>query len=141
MNRVYWDSMLFIYLLEANPVFAKRTLKLYQTMTSRGDVLCTSVFAVGEVLTGPRLLGDLAGIDGIRKFFASGNVEILPFDYEVADRYSTVRATCRVTQAAAIHLAAAAVAGVDLFVTNDGKLRKLVIPGIRFFAGLDGKVI
>jgi predicted nucleic acid-binding protein len=46
-----------------------------------------------------------------------------------------------VTQADAIHLAAAAVAGVELFVTNDAKLRKLLIPGIKFFADLDGKII
>lgn len=140
MNRVYWDSMLFIYLLEANPAFAKRTFNLYQTMTRRGDVLCTSIFAVGEVLTGPRIRNDLPGIDGIRKFFAGGNVELLPFNYEVAERYSTVRATCRVTQADAIHLAAAAVAGVELFVTNDARLRKLLIPGIRFFADIDGRI-
>jgi hypothetical protein len=30
---------------------------------------------------------------------------------------------------------------VDLFVTNDGDLRKLVISGIRFFADVDGRVI
>jgi len=29
---------------------------------------------------------------------------------------------------------------VDLFITNDDKLRKLRIPGIRFFADLDGKL-
>jgi uncharacterized protein len=140
MNRVYWDSKLFIYLLEANPTFAKRAFNLHQAITRRGDILCTSVFAIGEVLTGPRIRSDLAGIDGIRKFFASGNVEILPFNHEVAERYSVIRATCRVTQADAIHLAAAAVAGVELFVTNDAKLRKLLIPGIRFFADLDGKI-
>lgn len=141
MNRVYWDSMLFIYLLEADPAFAKRTLKLYQEMIRRGVILCTSVFTLGEVLTGPRIRNDRAGIDGIKKFFAGGSVEILPFNHEVADRYSIVRATCRATQADAIHLAAAAVAGVDLFVTNDAKLRKLLIPGIKFFSDLDGKII
>jgi hypothetical protein len=45
-----------------------------------------------------------------------------------------------VSQADGIHLASAAAAGVDLFITNDDKLRKLRIPGIRFFADLDGKL-
>jgi predicted nucleic acid-binding protein len=52
-----------------------------------------------------------------------------------------IRAQTRVSQADGIHLASAAAAGVDLFVTNDTQLQKLAIPGIRFFADLDGTVI
>ena len=141
MNRVYWDSMLFIYLLEANPVFGERVQRLHEAMLRRGDILCTSIFTVGEVLTGPRKRNDAAGIGGLKKFFGSKEVEILPFTIEAADRYSMIRAEARVRQADGIHLATAAAAGVDVFVTNDGELRKLVIPGIRFFADLDGKMI
>jgi hypothetical protein len=60
---------------------------------------------------------------------------------EAVDRYSMIRAGTRVRQADGIHLASAAAAAVDLFVTNDDKLRTLSIPGIRFFADLDGKVV
>ena len=141
MNRVYWDSMLFINLLEANPVFGPRVQKMHEAMLRRGDLLCTSVFTVGEVLTGPRRLNDTAGISGLKKFFGSKEVEILPFSMEAAARYSMIRAEMRVSQADAIHLATAAAAGVDLFVTNDDDLKKLVISGIRFFADIDGKVI
>ena len=140
MNRVYWDSMLFIYLLEANPDFGERVQQMHEAMLRRGDILCTGIFTVGEVLTGPRKRNDVAGINGLKKFFASKDVEILPFTIEAADRYSMIRAELRVSQADGIHLATAAAAGVDLFVTNDDKLQKLVIPGIRFFANLDGKV-
>jgi len=141
VNRVYWDSMLFIYLLEANPTFGKRVQRMHEAMLRRGDILCTSIFTVGEVLTGPRKRNDLAGINGLKEFFGSKEVEILPFTLEAADRYSIIRAEERVSQADGIHLAIAAAAGVDLFITNDDKLRKLAVPGIRFFADLDGKVI
>jgi len=141
MNRIYWDSMMFIYLLEANPVFAIRVKRLHESMMRRGDKLCTSTFAVGEVLTGPRKLKDIAGLRGIKKFFGSKEIEILPFNLEAADRYSMIRADARVSQADAIHLATAAAAGVDLFVSNDLELQKLAIPGIRFFADVDGKLI
>jgi predicted nucleic acid-binding protein len=133
--------MLFIYLLEANPIFGERVDRLYGSMLRRGDAICTSVFTVGEVLTGPRKLNDVAGIVGLKGFFGSDRVEVLPFTMSVADRYSMIRAEARVSQADGIHLATAAAAGVDLFVTNDGDLRKLVIPGIRFFADMDGRVI
>jgi|SRR5271157_3577067 len=141
MNRVYWDSMLFIYLLEANPVFGPRVRLVHDAMLRRGDRLCTSIFTVGEVLTGPRKRNDTAGVSGLKKFFGGSEIEILPFTMEAADRYSVIRAEERVSQADGIHLATAASAGVDLFVTNDGSLHRLVISGIRFFADVDGKVI
>lgn len=140
MSRVYWDSMLFIYLLEANPVFAQRVDTMHNAMLRRGDILCTSIFAVGEVLTGPRKRKDVDGINGIKRFFGSKDIEILPFTLEAADQYSMIRAESRVSQADGIHLATAAASHIDLFVTNDDKLRTLSIPGIRFFADLDGKV-
>ncbi len=133
--------MLFIYLLEANPAFGERVQTMHEAMLRRGDILCTSVFTVGEVLTGPRKLNDAAGISGLKKFFGSNEVEILPFTMEAADRYSMIRVGMRVSQADGIHLATAAAAGVDLFVTNDDDLQKLVISGIGFFADIDGKLI
>jgi predicted nucleic acid-binding protein len=132
--------MLFIYLLEANPVYEERVRRLHEGMLRRGDFLCTSIFTVGEVLTGPRKRNDTAGVSGIKAFFGSKNIEILPFTIEAADRYSMIRAGTRVSQADGIHLAVAAASGVDLFITNDGKLRELKIPGIRFFSDMDGKV-
>lgn len=132
--------MLFIYLLEANPIFGARVQLMHQAMLRRGDILCTSVFTVGEVLTGPRKRNDSAGISGLKTFFRSREVEILPFNLEAADRYSMIRASSHVTQADGIHLAVAAAAGVDLFVTNDGNLRRLTISGIKFFVDLDGRV-
>lgn len=140
MNRVYWDSMIFIYLLEANPAFGERVQQMHQSMLRRGDVLCTSVFTIGEVLTGPRKRNDLAAIKALKKFFGSKEVEILPFGLEAADRYSIIRAETRVSLADGIHLATAAASGVDLFITNDDKLQALAIPGIRFFANMDGRV-
>ena len=140
MNRVYWDSMLFIYLLEGNREFGGRVMRLYEAMQQRNDILCTGIFTVGEVLTGPRKQNDVAGTQVIKDFFAGKEIELLPFGIESADRYSMIRATESVSQADAIHLATAAVAGVELFVTNDKKLRSLLVPGIKFFADLDGKL-
>jgi predicted nucleic acid-binding protein len=140
VSRVYWDSMLFIYLLEAKPDYFKKVKRIHRSMLQRGDALCTSVFTFGEVLTGLRKQKDETGIRGVKEFMLSDEVEILPFNLEAADRYSRIRAETRVSQADGIHLATAAAAGVDLFITNDEKLRKLEISGIKFFADLDGKI-
>jgi len=141
VTRVYWDSMLFIYMLEGNPTFGPKVRKILNQIVSRGDILSTSVFSIGEILTGPRRRGSASGVDAVKKYFLSGAVDILPFTDKTADRYSVIRAANRVRQADGIHLASAAEAGVDIFFTNDGDLRKLSIPGIKFFADLDGKVI
>ena len=40
----------------------------------------------------------------------------------------------------AICLATASLAGADLYLTNDKKLKNLVSDGIKFIAGLDGNI-
>lgn len=141
MTRIYWDSLLFIYMLDANPTFGPKVRNILNQMISRGDTLSTSVFSLGEILAGPRRRDSASGVSAVKKYFQSGVVEILPFTAETADWYSVIRGANRVSQADGIHLATAAEAGVDVFFTNDKALRKLSIPGIKFFADLDGKVI
>ena len=140
MSLVYWDSMLFVYLLEPHPVFGPAVDALLDGVIRRGDTLCTSIFCAGEVLAGPRKSGSASAADAVKRFFSSGNILVLPFTIETADRFAIIRAGTRVNPADAVHLAAAAEAGVDLFFTNDHALQKLSIPGIKFFADLQGKV-
>ena len=138
MSRIYWDSMLFIYMIEGNPEFGPRVRGIYRAMQKRGDMLCTSVFTLGEVLTGPRKLGATDVVNRVRDFFLKGNqVGLLSFTAATADRYSEIRASTSVRSADAIHLAAAADFGVELFLTHDKSLHKLVIPGVHFIAGLE----
>jgi predicted nucleic acid-binding protein len=132
--------MLFVYLLEAHPVFGSAVESLLDAVIRRGDSLCTSVFCAGEVLAGPKRTGSTSGVEAVMRFFAGDNIVVLPFTLETADRFATIRAATRVHPADAIHLASAAEANVDLFVTNDHDLRKLSIPGIKFFADLQGRV-
>lgn len=141
MSLVYWDTMLFIYWLEAHPKHGAQVQQVYRRMSLRGDQLCTSVFTMGEILTGAYKTGHQSEADQIRKYFESGAVRILPFSLEVADRYAKIRAQGRVSPADAIHLAAAAVAQVDLYITNDERLKRLLIDGIQFIVGLDAKIL
>jgi len=140
VSLVYWDSMLFVYLLEDHPAFGPTVESLLDAVIRRGDTLCTSVFCAGEVLAGPRRIGSTSGVDAVKRFFSGDTILVLPFTFDTADRFATIRAETRVHAADAIHLATAAEAGVDLFVTNDHDLRKLSVPGIKFFADLQGRV-
>ncbi len=129
--------MLFVYWLEDNPAYAHRIAQISARMQERGDTLCTSVFTVGEVLTGPYRNGSEEQAIRIRAAFESPRIELIPFSVEMMDRYARIRGTHRVAPADAIHLASAADARADLFLTNDHALHRLIVPGIHFIAGLD----
>ena len=129
--------MLFVYWFEEHPEYVSRVSHIHARMAERGDTLHTSVFTMGEVLTGPCRGNDRNAIEGIRKAFRSPGLELLPFTESAADRYAAIRGKHRVSSGDAIHLATAGDVGIDLFLTNDRELHSLVIPGIEFIAGLD----
>jgi predicted nucleic acid-binding protein len=66
--------------------------------------------------------------------------EVVPFTLDTADHYARIRGALGIAPADAIHLAAAAEAGTDLFLTNDRKLVGKFVPGIQFIASLDTQV-
>lgn len=141
MSRIYWDTMLFVYWLEDHPRYAPRMRQILEKMKVRKDQLCTSAFAVGETLVGFYKRGAIETANRVRSVFRQGTVEVIPYTLETADLYADIRATHTVSSADAIHLACAAQAGTDLFLTNDEALVGKVIPGIQFIAGLDSNII
>lgn len=141
MSRIYWDSMLFIYWLENNPRYAGRVQQIRDSMKKRQDQLCTSAFAVGETLVGFHKRNDLETAARIRGLFLESSIEVIPYTIDLADTYAEIRARLGVSSADAIHLACAASAGIDLFLTNDNDLIGKFVPGIQFIAGLDSNII
>ena len=141
MSRIYWDSMLFIYWLENNPHYAGRVQQIRERMKDREDQLCTSAFTIGETLVGFHKRREVETAAQVRKFFFEGSIEIIPYTNDLADAYAQIRARLSVSSADAIHLACAASAGTDLFLTNDQKLVGKIVPGIQFIAGLDSNII
>jgi predicted nucleic acid-binding protein len=106
-------------------------------MEQRKDDLCTSSFALAETLVGPYKKRAHETADRIREALRPPFVQLLPFTSDAADQYARIRAELSVSAAEAIHLACAAQAGVDLFLTNDSKLLGQIVPGIQFIANLD----
>jgi uncharacterized protein len=129
--------MLFIYWLEDDPQYSARIQAIHDKMQQRRDTLCASAFVLGEVLTGLYKRDAMNVISEVKEFFRPPRVELLAFGVEAAQRYAQIRAKHRVSPADSVHLATAAQAGVDLFLTNDKALAGLIIPGIQFIAGMD----
>jgi predicted nucleic acid-binding protein len=137
MARIFWDTNLFIYLFENNAEWSPRVVEFRQRMRQRRDELLTSCLTVGEVLTKPRELGNATLEKAYLNFFSGGSIELVTFGLEAAKHYGEIRSRERVRPADAVQLACAAAAGTDLFVTNDGRLSKLVVPGVTFITGVD----
>ena len=141
MSRIYWDTMLFIYWLEDNARYAKRVESIYMRMQKRQDQLLTGAFTFGEVLAGVYRQGTQDRAGELRRQLQAIVEEIVPFNLDTADRYAQIRGRLGVSPADAIHLASAAYAGTDLFVTNDRRLLDKFVPGIQFIASLEDNIL
>ena len=137
MSRIYWDTMIFIYWLEDHPQYAKRVHTIHSRMQQRHDQLLTGAFTFGEVLTGVYRKGTADRAQEARRQLQRIVAEVVPFTIDTAERYAQIRGTLGIAPADAIHLACAAQAGTDLFLTNDKRLVGKFIPGIQFVASLE----
>jgi predicted nucleic acid-binding protein len=136
MSRVFWDTNLFIYLLEGYGSHSERARDLRQAMLDRGDQLLTSTLTLGEVLVKPLEQGEE---ELARKYEEAINATslLLPFDAKAARIYAALRGDRSLRAPDAIQLACAAAAGVDLFITNDTRLQSKRVEGIQFIVPLD----
>jgi uncharacterized protein len=141
VSRIYWDTMLFIYWLEDHPEYARRVDAIRSRMNERNDQLITGAFTFGEVLAGAYRKGTPQLAEETRRLMRNTVAEVVPFTLETADRYARIRGTPGITPADAIHLASAAQAGTDLFLTNDKSLAGKIVPGIQFIASLDTQLL
>ncbi len=137
MSLVFFDTNLFVYWLEDHPKFAPQVQRVRERMLERKDRLCTSALTVGELLTGPYVSKNAGLASRYKDLLRPPLLSILPFTGETADAYARIRAQWTVHPADAVQLACAAEAQVDLFLTNDERLRRIRVEGIQFIAGLD----
>ena len=136
MSLIFWDSMLFVYLVEERPEFSGRVSEIRERMLARRDRLCTSALTLGELLAAPYSRNDSKLANVYRTALSRPHVETIPFTEETAEHFARIRADRSVGPADAIQLACAAQARVDLFLTNDRRLARKTIPGIQFVADL-----
>lgn len=141
MSRIFWDSMLFIYLLEDHPAFSTRAQRLLDRAYRRGDSLYTSYLALGEILAGVEKSPNPQKTSVMTATIREMGFSFLPFDEGAVAPFSRLRAIEKLKVADSIHLACAASARIDLFLTGDKQLLKLDVPGIQFIADFDTPIL
>ena len=129
--------MLFIYLLEKNPLYFKTVQRVLERSYERNDQLFTSYLTLGEVMAGsanspvPRLAEE------IRSLMNEMGFSYLPFVERSVAPFAHLRAVHRVKPADAMNLASAAAAGIDLFLTGEKNLFKLHVAGVNFISNFE----
>lgn len=135
MSRVFWDTNLFIYMFEGHGPHFELVTNLRKAMLARGDQLLTSTLTLGEVLVKPVERRDEELTRKYIDVIATASIAI-DFDVRAARIYAGLRGNRSLRPPDAIQLACAAVAGVDLFITNDSRLHSMQVEGIQFIVPL-----
>lgn len=141
MSRIFWDTMLFIYLLEDHPEFAERTHEILDRSYQRRDSLFTSYLALGELMAGAEKSSNPQTQNEITHIIREMGFSLLPFDEGAVAPFGVLRSKNKVKVADAIHLACASSAGIDLYLTGDTNLFKLDVPGIQFIVDFNTRIL
>ncbi len=136
MSRIFWDTNLFIYLLEDYGRLSNAVVELRRNMLVRGDQLLTSSLTLGEILVKPAEEGNDELCRKYEEAITRASL-VLPFDLKAARLYASIRCDRSLRAPDAVQLACAAGAVVDLFVTNDRRLQKKRVDGIQFIVSLE----
>jgi predicted nucleic acid-binding protein len=136
LSRIFWDTNLFIYLIEGSGERTDAVLRLRERMLARNDALYTSTLTLGEVLVKPTEENEPELAARYEKALTAG-ATVLTFDVKAARMFATIRKDRSIRPPDAIQLACAAEAKVDLFITNDDRLSDKIVPGVQFVTSLN----
>ena len=137
MSRIFVDSNIFIYHFEDPGTRGLRATEILRRIGERGDDFMASALALGEVLVKPIEHGNAILEARYRALLRGPLVDLAPFDAIAGELFAQVRQDHRIKTPDAIHLATAASAGCDLFITNDDRLSAAFVPGIKFIVSMD----
>jgi predicted nucleic acid-binding protein len=136
VSRIFWDTNLFIYLIEDYGKLSERVVRLRQRMNERQDELYTSTLTLGEILIKPFEANNEILARRYEAALLQGAV-LIPFDRDAARLYAGIRRDRTIRPPDAIQLSCAAQAQVDLFITNDERLSTKSVSRIHFITSLE----
>ena len=120
------DTAIFIYHFEENPAYLPLTRELLSSIEMGERKGVTSAITLMEIIVKPLALGQ---IDVARKYEAMlvnfPNLDIVDLDRDVIRQAARLRAEYRIRPPDALQVSASLLYGADVFITNDGLLKRL----------------
>lgn len=135
--RVFFDTNIFIYLIEGIGDRRRRAVSLVESAHERGFEIVTSTLTLGEVLVHPIELGNFELSAAYEELLQPPAVTVIDLDRSAARMFAAIRKDKSIKPADAIQLACAASAQCDLFITNDERLATKIVSGIHFITSFD----
>ena len=123
VSRIFWDTNLFIYLIEDQGKHEEKVAALLKRMIEREDDLLTSALTLGEVLVKPMETGNADLMQSYEQMIVL-DATVVPFDLHAAPKFAEIRQDRSIKTPDAIQLACASAANTDLFIANDDRLSK-----------------
>lgn len=118
----YLDSNIVIYAVENPAIFGSKALDRLAELRGSGAELMVSDLTWMECLIGPYSSGNQVLENQFRDFFSAGGIRVVAVSREVCDRAARIRSMYRFKPLDALHLAACAEHGGDVFLTHDTRL-------------------
>lgn len=120
------DTVIFIYLLEENPLHIKKVQLIFSDIERGKSQGIFSVIGLIELLTGPKKQGDYALASQYRDVVTQfPHLTLFGINEHIVELSSELRARYGIATPDAIHLATAIDAGARSFITNDKALKKI----------------
>jgi len=137
-ERVYIDSMVFIYHFEGSPKHSPLTRRILHMVESGVVRGVTSTLTVMEILVKPLRAANTRAVRDYSYLITSfPGMTLRAVDVEVAERASELRAKYNVRAPDAIHAATSIVEGADAFITNDTRLKRIAEVNVLLLSKLD----
>ena len=127
---IFLDTNIWIYAYENDPVFGASAQRFLQSLRYGNFRMASSLFVLSELPVLPTRKNNAFALASYKRLFSSPQLTLLPYAEPSAQIYAQLRASQRLKPLDALHLATAAAARVDLFVTQDTKLLPQNVPGI-----------
>ena len=127
--RLYFDTMVWLYSMDATSPFYADAVKLLSTAQTNGHQILSSPLVLGELLVLPRRNGDPFTEAVYRRLLARNTITQITDISSIPDAFADARAHRKLASADALHLALASVANADILVTEDRKLLSNNVPG------------
>lgn len=135
MSRFFWDTNLFIYQIEAVPLWESKVNALIAYQERHRISLITSTLTLGEVLVKPTKDQRSDLIQAYEAVFA--DIESIPIGFEVARTFARLRADYGFNAPDSLQVASAIVGQATLMITNDERLTRLSSGQLKTYS-LDG---
>ena len=128
--RVALDTMIFIYMFEANPDYSSQLKLLFDRIEQGKFQAVTSFISPLEVFSSPAFEEATDRLVTYSHFFQkSPNLSLVPVNWEIALQAAQLRRKHRSLKTPdAIQVATGIVEMADTFITNDERLTRLKLP-------------